>query len=144
MKFTDRVAHAKTQLKPFKTQYAVVYDDIDMKCCGVMYPDPHAMAALMAGGVFPPIEVFWKLASDAAQPNFKKHTRLHLLDDAPKEAAKTEAEAVEFLIMKDVPMHIWQNYKASNSVNMVICRKEQLPQTREWRNAWRISDELAA
>jgi hypothetical protein len=26
---------------------------------------------------------------------------------------------------------------------MVICRKEQLPGTREWRNAWKISEDLA-
>jgi hypothetical protein len=26
---------------------------------------------------------------------------------------------------------------------MVICRKEQLPGTREWRNAWKITEELS-
>jgi hypothetical protein len=26
---------------------------------------------------------------------------------------------------------------------MVICHKEQLPGTREWRNAWKITEELS-
>jgi len=25
---------------------------------------------------------------------------------------------------------------------MVICKKDQLPGTREWRNAWQISEDL--
>ena len=30
-----------------------------------------------------------------------------------------------------------------NKPKMVICRKEQLPGTREWRNAWKITEELS-
>jgi len=37
---------------------------------------------------------------------------------------------------------VWQNWDEGNRPKMVICKKEQLPATRTWRNAWRISDEL--
>ena len=59
-------------------------------------------------------------------------------------AILTEEEAIEYLIQKDVPQSVWQSWDEGNRPKMVICRKEQLPGTREWRNAWRISDELAA
>ena len=28
--------------------------------------------------------------------------------------------------------------------NLIICNKSQLPKTREWRNAWSISDEVVS
>ena len=40
--------------------------------------------------------------------------------------------------------HVWKNWDEGNRPKMIICRKNQLPTTREWRNAWRISEELAA
>ena len=132
------VSEAKQRLEPHQTEYTVVYEDVDMDCCAVMHPDPHAMSALMAGGVFPPVWVYWELAKDEAQPDFKSHTRGHLLHDTPREGPKTEREALLYLIMKDVPQHIWRNYETSNSVKMKICKREQLPD-REFRNAWRIA-----
>jgi hypothetical protein len=54
----------------------------------------------------------------------------------------TEEEAIEYLILKDCPQSVWENYNEGNRPKMVVCRKEQLPQTREWRNAWKISDDL--
>jgi hypothetical protein len=58
--------------------------------------------------------------------------------------AMTEEEAIEYLIMKDVPQHVWQEWNTGNKPKMVICRKEQLPSTREWRNAWKITEDLTA
>ena len=54
----------------------------------------------------------------------------------------TEKEAIEYLIMKDVPQEVWKNWNNGNRPKMVICKKEQLPSHRTWRNAWRISEEL--
>ena len=54
----------------------------------------------------------------------------------------TEEQAIEYLIMKDCPQSVWRDYDSGNKPKMVICRKEQLPATREWRNAWKISEEL--
>jgi hypothetical protein len=134
----EKIFEARKRLEPFQTQYAVVYEDMDMDRCAVMHPDPNAMAALMDGGVFPPVWVYWELAKDEAQPDFKRHHRMHLLSDTPREGPKTEEEALLYLIMKDVPQHIWRNYETSNSVHLKIIRREQQPD-REFRNAWRIA-----
>ena len=56
--------------------------------------------------------------------------------------AMTEEQAIEYLIQKDVPEHVWKNWNECNRPKMVICRKNQLPATREWRNSWRISEEV--
>ena len=57
---------------------------------------------------------------------------------------EVKIDGEEYLIMKDIPEHVWKNWDEGNRPKMVICRKDQLPATREWRNAWRISEELAA
>lgn len=72
-----------------------------------------------------------------------KHTRGYLLHNTEPVEAMTEEQAIEYLIMKDCPQHVWRDYDSGNKPKMVICRKEQLPATREWRNAWKISEELA-
>lgn len=138
-KLFDRLVWAKENLEPFQTQYAVAYEDVDMDCVAIMHPDPNAMAALMAGGIFPPVWVYWELAKDEAQPDFKKHTRGHLLHEADPMPALSEEQAVEFLIQKDLPQSIWRNWNKGNKPKMVICKREQLPATREWRNAWRLA-----
>jgi hypothetical protein len=54
----------------------------------------------------------------------------------------TEERAIEYLIMKDIPQKVWRNWDKGNKPRLVICRKEQLPSTRVWRNAWKINEEL--
>jgi hypothetical protein len=51
----------------------------------------------------------------------------------------TEEEAIEYLIQKDIPEKVWREYEKSNRPRLVICKKEQLPQQRTWRNAWKIA-----
>ena len=140
MRFIERIAKARKELKPFQTKYAVAYEDVEMKCCAIMHPDINAMSALMHGGVFPPVWVYWELAKDEAKSDFTRHSegRGYLLHDTPREGPKTEEEALQYLIMKDVPQHIWRNYETSNSVHLKIIRREQQPD-REFRNAWRIA-----
>jgi len=79
---------------------------------------------------------------DEAQPDFKKHTRGYLLHNTEPMEAMTEEQAIEYLIQKDVPEHVWMNWDEGNRPKMVICRKNQLPAKREWRNSWRISEEV--
>jgi hypothetical protein len=138
-KLFDRLCWAKDHLEPFQTQYAVAYEDVDMDCVAIMHPDPNAMAALMAGGIFPPVWVYWELAKDEAQPDFKKHTRGHLLHDTEPMPALSEEQAVEYLVQKDLPQRIWRNWNKGNKPKMIICKREQLPAAREWRNAWRLA-----
>jgi len=139
-----RLGWAKESLEAYQSDYRVVYEDSVDECAKILVPDPNWMAAAMQGGILPPVWVYWELAKDEAQPDFKKHTRGYLLHDTQPIEALDEKSAIEYLIMKDINPSIWMNWDEGNRPKMVICKKQQLPQTREWRNAWRISDELAA
>jgi len=138
-----RLSWAKENLEPYQSDYRVVYEDSLDECAKILVPDPNWMACALQGGILPPVEVYWELDKDEAQPDFKKHTRGYLLHDNNPIDAMTEEQAIEYLIMKDVPQSVWQNWNTGNKPKMVICRKQQLPSTREWRNAWKISEELS-
>ena len=114
------------------------------ECAKVLVPDPNFCAAFLQGGILPPVWVYWELADDEAKPDFKRHTRGYLLHETQPIEAGTMEDCIEYLIMKDLPRHVWQTWDSGNKPKMVICHKDQLPSTREWRNAWRISDKLAA
>ena len=138
----DRLCWAKENLEPHQSDYRVVYEDSIDECAKILVPDPNWMACALQGGILPPVWVYHELAKDEAQEDFKKHTRGYLLHETEPMPAMTEEEAIEYLIMKDCPRSVWENYNEGNRPKMVICKKEQLPQTREWRNAWKISEEL--
>jgi len=140
----DRLRWAKNNLMGVQSKYRVVFEDSIDSCVRILTPDPNFMSAAMNGGILPPVWVYWELAKDEAQPDFKKHTRGYLLHETEPVSSMTEEEAIEYLIKKDVPQHVWQNWNKGNRPTMIICLKEQLPKTREWRNAWRISDVIAA
>jgi len=127
----DRLCWAKENLDAVQSDYRVVYEDSVDECAKILVPDPNWMACALQGGIF------------QAQPDFKKHTRGYLLHKTEPMPAMTEEEAIEYLIMKDCPQHVWRNWDEGNKPKMVICRKEQLPGTREWRNAWKITEELS-
>ena len=142
----NRLHWAKDNLDGVQSDYRVVWEDPEGPDAPakVTVPDPNWMACALQGGILPPVWVYWELAKDEAQPDFRQHTRGYLLQETEPMGAMTEEEAIEYLIQKDVPQSVWQSWDEGNRPKMVICRKEQLPTTREWRNAWRISDELAA
>ena len=55
----------------------------------------------------------------------------------------TEEQAIEYLIMKDIPARVWDTGdERLNKSRFVICTKAQLPQERTWRSAWKISENL--
>jgi len=140
----DRLYWAKENLDGVQSDYRVVYEDSVDGCAKILVPDPNWMAAALQGGILPPIWVYHELAKDEAQLNFKEHTRGYLLHITEPIEAMTEEEAIEYLILKDCPQSVWQTWNKGNRQTMVICKKEQLPQTRTWRNAWKIKDNLAA
>ncbi len=143
-KLFDRLCWAKENLDGVQSDYRVVYEDSVDECAKILVPDPNWMACALQGGILPPVWVYHELAKDEAQPDFKKHTRGYLLHQTEPVEAMTEEEAIEYLIMKDCPDSVWKTYNEGNRLKMVICKKEQLPQTREWRNAWKISDALSS
>jgi hypothetical protein len=142
LKLFDRLCWAKENLEPHQSDYRVVYEvDVDTPA-SVLVPDPNWMACAMNGGILPPVWVYHELAKDEAQENFKKHTRGYLLHETEPMPPMNEEEAIEYLIMKDIPNHVWRTWNEGNKPKMVICKKEQLPQTREWRNAWKIDPNI--
>ena len=92
----------------------VVYEDSVDECAKVLVPDPNWMACALQDSILPPVWVYWELAKDDAL-DFKKHTRGYLLHETEPMPAMTEEEAIEYLIQKDVPQHVWQNWDSGNN-----------------------------
>ena len=139
-----RLCWAKENLEGKQSDYRIVWEDPDKpeECSKITVPDPNWMACALQGGILPPVEVYWALAEDEAKPDFKKHTRGYLLHNTKPVEAMTEEQAIEYLIMKDIPQRVWRNYDKANKPRLVICKKDQLPSTREWRNAWKIDENV--
>ena len=137
-----RLQWAKDNIPPFHTEYCVVYEDDMDEPAKVMHPDPNWMACAMNGGIVPPIETILAMKEDEKRPDFKKHT-LGSVRDATKPCdAMTEKEAVEYQIMQSVPKEVWSTWDKGNYPKMVICRTEDLPKNRKWRNSWKINTDL--
>jgi len=144
-KLIDRIEWARQNLKRHDTEYCVVYEDMDNSTAAIMHPDPHCMAMLMHGNLMPPAWVKLKLKEDSERSDFVDHKSLgndKLLHETQPIGALTEEEAIEYLITTDIPRSVWENWNTGNRQTMVVCSKKQLPQTREWRDAWRIADEI--
>ena len=138
----ERLCWAKEHLEKAQSDIRVVYEDSVDAPAKVLVPDPNWMACALQGGILPPVESYWELAKDEAQPNFKNHTRGYLLHDTKPVDAMTEEEAIEYLIKKDIPQSVWKTWNKGNKPKMVICRTHQLPEHRQWRNAWQIRDDI--
>ena len=138
----NRLGWAKENLEPYRTEYCVVWEDPETpdEPAKVTHPDPNWMACALQGGILPPVESYWELKKDENTPGFVKHTRgPELLHNSKPIDAMTEEQAIEYLIQKDIPAHVWQDSDRANKPRMVICTKSQLPSTRTWRNSWRIN-----
>lgn len=132
----DRLAEAKSRLAPVQSKYRVLFEDPTQPDAPakVLVPDPNWMAAALAGGVLPPIDTYLR---DQNVP-----------DGQPKEhpyaapiPAMTEEEAIEYLIMKDIPPQVWRDYQGNRAV-MKIVPVELIPSDRSFRNAWKINQEM--
>ena len=121
----DRLCWAKENLEGKQSDYRIVWEDPDKpeECSKITVPDPNWMACALQGGILPPVEVYWELAKDEAQPDFKKHTRGYLLHNTKPIDAMTEEQAIEYLIMKDIPQRVWREYQKANQPRLVICKK---------------------
>jgi hypothetical protein len=132
MKLFDRLMEAKEHLEPVHSKYRVVYEDPD-DCdapASVLIPDPNFLAAALAGGIVPPIGSY---LLDAEEP-----------DNAPKRhpyaeplGPMTEEQTIEYLIMKDIPRHVWEH--RGNRQIMKIVPVEAIPTDRTYRDAWVIN-----
>ena len=55
----DRLSWAKENLKPFQTQYCVVYEDSPDEPAKILHADPNWMACALQGGILPPVSSYW-------------------------------------------------------------------------------------
>src|SRR6056297_299285 len=120
--------------------YAILWEDpLGDEPAKVTRPSPTWLAMAMHGGILPPVEVYWALREDeeahhkaaladlpsgateapAAKKNFR-HTRGHLLHETPPVPAMTEEEAMEYLVMKDLPPRVWRDYKGNRSILKIV------------------------
>ena len=131
----DRLAEAKSRLAPVQSKYRVLFEnpaEPDAPAA-VLVPDPNWMAAALAGGILPPIDTYLR---DQNVP-----------DGQPKEhpyaepiGAMTEEEAIEYLIMKDIPPQVWRDYTGNRCI-LKIVPVELIPSDRSFRNAWKVNQE---
>ena len=125
----------------YSGQYAIAWEDPDDLEAPVKItrPSPVWLAMAMHGGILPPVEVYWALAADEAEEDFTRHTRGNLLHDTPAMREMTELEAMQYLVMKDVPPRVWRDYKGNRTMLKII-PVSSVPTDRSNRNAWRIAE----
>ena len=139
-KLIDRIDWAKNNLKPVQTDYCVVYESLEHDCAIIMNPSANYMAALMHGNLIPPAWVKLQLKEDERRPDFTRHSDFngHLLHETKPMGPLTEEQAIEYLIVTDIEQEVWSNYDKGNRQRMAICRRDQLPTDRTFRDAWAI------
>ena len=128
------------------TKYRVIFDDPDHldEPTKVLVPSQNWLDMAMAG-VLPPIWVYWQLQDDEQQAiqegrhgTFKHDPEKHALQwTAPRIGPLTEEEAMEYLVMKDLPRRCWS--EEHNRPMFKIIRTEQVPSDRQFRNAWEMA-----
>jgi hypothetical protein len=127
------------------TKYRVVFEDPDFpdEPAKVLIPTDEWLEEAMSGQL-PPISVWWAMQEDEelAIKEGRIKTFEHDPDkfaaqfDAPRIGKLTEEEAMEYLIMKDIPRRVWA--VKHNRPMFKIVRTEQVPTDRLFRNAWRL------
>ena len=61
-----------------------------------------------------------KYSKQRQKCSYYHHLARELLHDMKPIDAMTEKQAIEYLIMKDIPQHIWRDYEKSNKPRLVI------------------------
>lgn len=128
------------------TKYRVVFEDPEKpdEPAKILVPSPNWMQDAIEGNL-PPIWVYWQLQDDErkAIENGNHSTFRHdeekwmLQFTAPRIGPLTEEEAIEYLIMKDIPRHVWA--KEYNRPMFKIVKADEVPANREFRSAWRLA-----
>jgi hypothetical protein len=128
------------------TSYRIIYEDPERPedPAKIVIPSPNWLQEAMAGNL-PPIWVHWQLQDDEQQAIAQGRHRdfahdpekLMLQYTAPRVGPLSEEEAMEYLVMKDVPRHVWS--REYNRPMFRIVRTEDIPTDRSFRNAWRIT-----
>ena len=128
------------------TNYRVIYEDPDHpeQTAMVLVPSDNWLSDAMDGKL-PPISVYWELqddeqkAIDEGRHSTFKHdpSQWEKQFTAPRIGKLTEEEAMEYLVMKDIPRRVWS--VEYNRPMFKIVKKEQIPTNRQFRNAWEMT-----
>lgn len=128
------------------SNYRVIFEDPEQpeQPAMVLVPSDNWLEEAKAG-LLPPISVYWALQDDEQQAisegrhdTFKHDPDKHEAQwTAPRIGPLTEEEAIEYLVMKDIPRHIWS--VEYNRPMFKIVKTEDVPSDRSFRNAWRLA-----
>src|SRR6056300_709003 len=128
------------------TKYRVIFEDPHKpeEPAMVLVPSPNWIEEAKAGNL-PPIHVYWDLKEDEEKAiaegrhsEFKHDPeKWNKQYTAPRIGPLTEEEAMEYLVMKDIPKHIWA--VQYNRPMFRIVKTEEVPSDRSFRNAWRMA-----
>lgn len=146
----DRLVEAKDRLTPVQSQYRVVFEDPANPdaCACILVPDPNWLACALAGDILPPIETYIR-DREIEERHMREHPGVPFEwrnyggathPYAPTIGPMTEEEAIEYLIMKDIPPRIWRDYRGNRCI-MKIVPVELIPSDRSFRGAWRVSQD---
>ena len=130
-------------------KYRIVYEDpaFPDEPVKVVAPSPNWLEDAMAG-LLPPVWVHLQLKEDeelaiaeGRGSTFRHDEEKWMLQfTAPRIGPLTEEQAMEYLLMKDVPRRVWEDYQdGANYTRFKIVTKEQVPADRTFRNAWRLA-----
>lgn len=128
------------------TDYRVIFEDPDFpeEPAKVLVPSANWVQTAMDGDL-PPIWVYWQLQDDEQKAidegrhdNFTHDPEKYALQfNAPRIGPLTEEEAIEYLIMKDIPRRVWG--RQHNKPMFKIVNKADIPSDRLFRDAWRLA-----
>jgi hypothetical protein len=124
--FAGRMLWAAENLEPVEPRYCLVSENGDGPAT-ITVPSKPWMAMALAGDFLPG----WEDMRDETKRNY-----------APPIGPMTEEEAMEYLVKAALPRELWENTARRNRMGFAICRIDQIPTSREWRNAWRLADEF--
>ena len=157
----DRLAWAHENLEPVHTDYRILYEDpaFPDEAARVVISSGEWMASAMAGGILPPVEAYHRMTLElttdlgekivcnyieAQKHRLQNNICAEVVLDNPCDTEDpigpmSEEEAIEYLLMKDVPERVWSSEYKYNRQMFRICKYNQLPKTRDYRNAWRLA-----
>ena len=119
-------------LRPVDSPYRIVYEDPDDldEPVKIVTPAPMWVAQALAGWVLPPVECYLQDAEKPAGARMEHHF-------ADPIGPLTHEQAIEYLVLKDVPRRVWGRWHNRPLVRIV--RADSLPHQRTHRGAWRLA-----
>ena len=129
----QRLILAKQRLTPVDSKYCVAYEDpaeLDAPV-KIFHPDPHFLAAALAGWVLSPVDTYLR---DQKRKVGEKMEHPY----APPIPAMSEEETLEYLIKVCVPTRVWRDYTGNRTI-LKIVPKDMLPADYTFRDAWSLA-----